>query len=241
MLASGTHSGAARESDGDSRLNVHADLSFVALIMQASFVVQAVVALLILLSLWSWWQIFLKLFQLRRAARDTDAFEDEFWKGGDLADLYQRTAQARTGSGMEHIFTAGFREFAKHRKQGSASAVTLDSARRAMRAAYQREIDALDAHLAGLATVGSVSPYIGLFGTVWGIMNAFRGLANVSQATLASVAPGIAEALIATAIGLFAAIPAVIGYNRYTHDVDRLATRYETFIEEFSNILQRQS
>jgi len=221
-------------------LNVHADLSFITLILQASIVVQAVVALLALLSLWSWWQIFLKLFQLRRASRDTDAFEDQFWKGGDLADLYQRTQQARTGSGMEHIFTAGFREFAKHRKQGSASTVTLDSARRAMRAAYQREIDALDANLSGLATVGSVSPYIGLFGTVWGIMNAFRGLANVSQATLANVAPGIAEALIATAIGLFAAIPAVVAYNRFTHDVDRLAVRFETFIEEFSNILQRQ-
>jgi biopolymer transport protein TolQ len=221
-------------------LNVHADLSFVNLILHASIVVQAVVLMLVLLSLWSWWQIFLKMFQLRRAARDTDRFEDEFWKGGDLAELYQRTSQSRTGSGMDHIFTAGFREYAKHRKQGSASVVTLDSARRAMRAAYQREIDALDANLAGLATVGSVSPYIGLFGTVWGIMNAFRGLANVSQATLANVAPGIAEALIATAIGLFAAIPAVIGYNRYTHDVDRLATRYETFIEEFSNILQRQ-
>ena len=221
-------------------MNVHADLSFVNLILHASIVVQAVVLMLVLLSLWSWWQIFLKMFQLRRAARDTDRFEDEFWKGGDLAELYQRTSQSRTGSGMDHIFTAGFREYAKHRKQGSASVVTLDSARRAMRAAYQREIDALDANLAGLATVGSVSPYIGLFGTVWGIMNAFRGLANVSQATLANVAPGIAEALIATAIGLFAAIPAVIGYNRYTHDVDRLATRYETFIEEFSNILQRQ-
>jgi biopolymer transport protein TolQ len=221
-------------------LNVHADLSFVNLILNASVVVQAVVLMLVLLSLWSWWQIFLKMFQLRRASRDTDRFEDEFWKGGDLAELYQRTSQSRTGSGMDHIFTAGFREYAKHRKQGSASIVTLDSARRAMRAAYQREIDALEANLAGLATVGSVSPYIGLFGTVWGIMNAFRGLANVSQATLANVAPGIAEALIATAIGLFAAIPAVIGYNRYTHDVDRLATRYETFIEEFSNILQRQ-
>ena len=221
-------------------MNVHADLSFVNLILNASVVVQAVVLMLVLLSLWSWWQIFLKMFQLRRAVRDTDRFEDEFWKGGDLADLYQRTSQSRTGSGMDHIFTAGFREYAKHRKQGSASIVTLDSARRAMRAAYQREIDALEANLAGLATVGSVSPYIGLFGTVWGIMNAFRGLANVSQATLANVAPGIAEALIATAIGLFAAIPAVIGYNRYTHDVDRLATRYETFIEEFSNILQRQ-
>jgi biopolymer transport protein TolQ len=221
-------------------LNVHADLSFFALVMQASIVVQAVVGLLVLLSLWSWWQIFLKMFQLRRASRETDRFEDDFWKGGDLADLYQRTAQARIGGGMEHIFTAGFREYAKHRKQGTPSIVTLDSARRAMRAAYQREIDALEANLAGLATVGSVSPYIGLFGTVWGIMNSFRGLANVSQATLANVAPGIAEALIATAIGLFAAIPAVIGYNRYTHDVDRLATRYETFIEEFSNILQRQ-
>jgi len=221
-------------------LNVHTDLSFLNLILHASIVVQAVVLMLVLLSLWSWWQIFLKMFQLRRASRDTDRFEDEFWKGGDLAELYQRTSQSRTGSGMDHIFTAGFREYAKHRKQGSASVVTLDSARRAMRAAYQREIDALDANLAGLATVGSVSPYIGLFGTVWGIMNAFRGLANVSQATLANVAPGIAEALIATAIGLFAAIPAVIGYNRYTHDVDRLATRYETFIEEFSNILQRQ-
>ena len=221
-------------------MNLHTDLSFITLIIHASVIVQAVLLLLAFLSMWSWWQIFLKMFQLRRAVRDTDRFEDDFWKGGDLAELYQRTAQVRTGGGMEHIFTAGFREYAKHRKQGTASMVTLDSARRAMRAAYQREIDALEANLAGLATVGSVSPYIGLFGTVWGIMNAFRGLANVSQATLANVAPGIAEALIATAIGLFAAIPAVIGYNRYTHDVDRLATRYETFIEEFSNILQRQ-
>jgi biopolymer transport protein TolQ len=221
-------------------LNVHADLSFVTLVAQASVVVQAVLLLLVALSLWSWWQIFLKRFQLRRTAADTDAFEDEFWKGGDLNDLFQRTSQSTTGAGLQHIFTAGFREFSKHRKQGSTAAVTMDSARRAMRATYQREIDALDSHLSGLATVGSVSPYIGLFGTVWGIMNAFRGLANVSQATLAQVAPGIAEALIATAIGLFAAIPAVVAYNRYTHDVDRLAVRFETFIEEFSNILQRQ-
>jgi biopolymer transport protein TolQ len=221
-------------------VNVHTDLDFVSLVLHASVVVQGIMLLLAALSLWSWWQIFLKLFQLRRTTRETDRFEDEFWKGGDLNELYQRASQARVGGGMEHIFTAGFREFAKHRRQGSNAAVTLDSARRAMRAAYQREIDALESGLAGLATVGSVSPYIGLFGTVWGIMNAFRGLANVSQATLANVAPGIAEALIATAIGLFAAIPAVIGYNRYTHDVDRLATRYETFIEEFSNILQRQ-
>ena len=221
-------------------MTLHTDLSFLALVKQASVVVQAVMLLLAFLSLWSWWQIFLKLFQIRRAERDTSAFEDEFWKGGDLTDLYQRVSQSRTGSGLEHIFTAGFREYAKHRKQGSASAITLDSSRRAMRAAYQREIDALEAHLSGLATVGSVSPYIGLFGTVWGIMNSFRGLASVGQATLAQVAPGIAEALIATAIGLFAAIPAVVAYNRYTHDVDRLASRYETFIEEFSNILQRQ-
>ena len=222
-------------------MNVHPDLSFVALIAQASVVVQGILVLLLALSLWSWWQIFLKLFQLKRTTRDTDAFEDAFWKGGDLNELYQRASQSRTGAGLEHIFTAGFREYAKHRKQGSMADVTLDSARRAMRAAYQREIDALEAHLSGLATVGSVSPYIGLFGTVWGIMNAFRGLANVSQATLAQVAPGIAEALIATAIGLFAAIPAVVAYNRFTHDVDRLAVRYETFIEEFSNILQRQT
>ncbi len=221
-------------------MNVHADLSFFTLVAQASVIVQAVMALLAFLSLWSWWQIFQKRFQLSRAARDTARFEDEFWKGGDLNELYQRTNQSHIGAGLEHIFTAGFREYAKHRKQGSPSIVTLDAARRAMRAAYQREIDALEAHLSGLATVGSVSPYIGLFGTVWGIMNAFRGLASVGQATLAQVAPGIAEALIATAIGLFAAIPAVVAYNRYTHDVDRLATRYETFIEEFSNILQRQ-
>jgi biopolymer transport protein TolQ len=220
-------------------LNVHADLSFFQLVAQASVIVQAVMALLAFLSLWSWWQIFLKRFQLSRASRDTAGFEDSFWRGGDLNELFQRTSQSRTGAGLEHIFTAGFREYAKHRKQGSPMPITLDASRRAMRAAYQREIDSLEAHLAGLATVGSVSPYIGLFGTVWGIMNAFRGLASVGQATLAQVAPGIAEALIATAIGLFAAIPAVVAYNRYTHDVDRLATRYETFIEEFSNILQR--
>jgi biopolymer transport protein TolQ len=221
-------------------LNVHPDLSFIVLVQQASVVVQAILVMLAGFSLWSWWRIFMKYFQLTRATRDAEAFEDQFWKGGDLLDLYQQTSQAHANGGLSQIFTAGFREFSKHRKQGSTASVTMDSARRAMRATYQREVDALDSHLSGLATVGSVSPYIGLFGTVWGIMNAFRGLANVSQATLASVAPGIAEALIATAIGLFAAIPAVVAYNRYTHDVDRLAVRYETFIEEFSNILQRQ-
>jgi biopolymer transport protein TolQ len=221
-------------------LNLHPDLSFVAMILNASVVVQAVMALLLLFSLWSWSQIFLKLYVLKRAAGDTDRFEDEFWKGGDLNELFQRASQNRGGGALERIFSAGFREYSKHRRQGSTAAATMDSTRRAMRASYQRETDALEANLAGLATVGSVSPYIGLFGTVWGIMNAFRGLSNVSQATLAQVAPGIAEALIATAIGLFAAIPAVIAYNRYTHDVDRLATRFESFIEEFSNILQRK-
>ena len=221
-------------------MNIHPDLSFITLIIHASVVVQAILALLVFLSMWSWSQIFMKMFQIKRTIADTNRFEDEFWKGGDLNALFQKASSNRRAGSLEHIFSAGFREFAKHRKQGSTSAVTLDSARRAMRAAYQREIDFLEAKLSGLATVGSVSPYIGLFGTVWGIMNAFRGLANVSQATLAQVAPGIAEALIATAIGLFAAIPAVVAYNRYTHDADRLAVRYETFIEEFSNILQRQ-
>lgn len=222
-------------------MNVQTDLSFATLVLQASPLVQGVMGLLLVLSMWSWWQIFLKLFALRKTGKETDEFEDEFWKGGDLAELYQRASQKRRGGGLEHVFAAGFREFAKHKRQTSPAGVTMDSARRAMRATYQREIDSLEANLSGLATVGSVSPYIGLLGTVWGIMNAFRGLANVSQATLSHVAPGIAEALIATAIGLFAAIPAVVAYNRYTHDVDRLATRFETFIEEFSNILQRQA
>ena len=208
--------------------------------MQASVVVQAVMVLLAFLSLWSWWQIFLKRFQIRRAEGDTGRFEDEFWKGGDLSELFQRTNPSRGGQGLENIFTAGFREYAKHRKQGSASPIRA----RFRAAGDARGLSARDRRAGGapvgLATVGSVSPYIGLFGTVWGIMNSFRGLASVGQATLAQVAPGIAEALIATAIGLFAAIPAVVAYNRYTHDVDRLATRYETFIEEFSNILQRQ-
>ncbi len=238
-LAARTDSRGRFPKNGGTRLNLHPDLSFVAMMVQASVVVQAVMALLFLASLWSWWQIFLKLFALKRAARDTDRFEDEFWKGGDLNELFQRASQNRGGA-LERVFSSGFREYAKHRRQGTSSAATMDSARRAMRASYQREIDALEANLSGLATVGSVSPYVGLFGTVWGIMNAFRGLQNVSQATLAQVAPGIAEALIATAIGLFAAIPAVVAYNRYTHDVDRLATRFETFIEEFTNILQRQ-
>ncbi|HET7031566.1 MAG TPA: MotA/TolQ/ExbB proton channel family protein, partial [Casimicrobiaceae bacterium] len=157
-------------------MNLQTDLSFITLVAQASVVVQAVLLLLVVLSLWSWWQIFLKMFQLKRTTKDTDHFENEFWKGGDLNELYQGASKSRSGASLEHIFTAGFREYSKHRKQGSTAIITMDSARRAMRATYQREIDAIDAHLAGLATVGSVSPYIGLFGTVWGIMNAFRGL-----------------------------------------------------------------
>jgi biopolymer transport protein TolQ len=209
--------------------------------------VQLVMALLMLVSVMSWTYIFRKYFAIRAANRQTDEFERLFWSGGNLNALYE---QATSGHPHQHkgalprIFEAGMREFNKGRalqKETGDNTALLDGARRAMRAAYQREMDALEAHLAFLASVGSVSPYVGLFGTVWGIMNAFRGLANVQQATLASVAPGIAEALIATAIGLFAAIPAVVAYNRYSHDIDRLAIRFDTFIEEFSNILQRQA
>ncbi|MFN3749987.1 MAG: protein TolQ [Thiobacillus sp.] len=218
------------------------DLSLLHLVLEASIPVQAVMLLLIGASLLSWWFIFIKLFALKHALRLTDAFEREFWGGGDLNSLYQRVAAARSEAGeMERIFEAGFREFLKLRQQPGVSVnVIIDGTRRAMRATYQRELDNLESHLAFLATVGSVSPYVGLFGTVWGIMIAFLGLSSVAQATLAQVAPGIAEALIATAMGLFAAIPAVVGYNRFTHDVDRLANRMESFMEEFSNILQRQ-
>ena len=218
------------------------DLTVISMIANASIVVKIVMGLLLVASLFSWTYIFMKVFQIRRARAQADAFEREFWSGSDLVGLYQRAASGRyASSGMERIFEAGFKEFLKLKgRAGSDISALLDGTRRAMKATYQREMDLLESHLSFLATVGSVSPYVGLFGTVWGIMNAFRGLANVSQATLANVAPGIAEALIATAIGLFAAIPAVVAYNRFTHDVDRLATRYETFIEEFSNILQRQ-
>ncbi len=219
------------------------DLSLLHLILHASLPVQIVMALLLGASLMSWWFIFIKLFALKRALRVTDRFEREFWGGGDINAMYQRVAAEREDAGeMERIFEAGFREFMKLRRQTSLSLnVIVDGTRRAMRATYQRELDGLESHLSFLATVGSVSPYVGLFGTVWGIMLAFQGLATVAQATLAQVAPGIAEALIATAMGLFAAIPAVVGYNRYTHDIDRLANRMESFMEEFSNILQRQA
>jgi biopolymer transport protein TolQ len=191
----------------------------------------------------SWWYIFMKLFAIRREVRLTREFEEAFWANSNLNLMYKDSlAQGRDNIGaLERIFAAGFVEFVKLKKQpGIDSSAVMEGTRRAMRATYQREMDALEAHLAFLASVGSVSPYVGLFGTVWGIMNAFRGLANVGQATLAHVAPGIAEALVATAMGLFAAIPAVLAYNRYAHEIDRLATRFESFTEEFSNVLQRQ-
>ena len=224
-------------------MGVTQDLSFISLIANASVLVQLVLALLLLGSLVSWWYIFIKMFTIKQAAQQSDEFEREFWSGTDLNTLYQRASSGRGSVGsMERIFEAGFREFSKLKRQsGMDISALMDGTRRAMRATYHREMDRLEAHLSFLATVGSVSPYVGLFGTVWGIMNAFRGLANVVQATLAHVAPGIAEALVATAMGLFAAIPAVVAYNRYTHDVDRLAIRFESFMEEFSNILQRQA
>ena len=219
------------------------DLTILAMIVNASIVVKAVMAMLVLASLFSWTYIFMKVFALGRAKRQAESFEREFWGGSDLVGLYQRAAAGRyVAAGMERIFEAGFKEFLKLKGRAGADVTALmDGTRRAMKATLQREIDALESHLSFLATVGSVSPYIGLFGTVWGIMNAFRGLSNVAQATLAQVAPGIAEALVATAIGLFAAIPAVIAYNRFAHDIDRLAGRYESFMEELSNILQRQA
>ena len=224
-------------------MEVTQDLSFIHLISSASVLVQLVMGLLLLVSLLSWWYIFLKLFAIRREVRLTGEFEEAFWHNQNLNELYKHASGASRGDqgALERIFAAGFVEFVKLRKQhGVEAAAVMDGTRRAMRATYQREMDRLESHLAFLASVGSVSPYVGLFGTVWGIMNAFRGLANVGQATLAHVAPGIAEALVATAMGLFAAIPAVVAYNRYAHDINRLATRFESFTEEFSNVLQRQ-
>jgi biopolymer transport protein TolQ len=223
-------------------LGVSTDLSFIGLVANASVIVQMVMLLLLAVSLFSWWYIFLKMFAIRQATAQSDAFEREFWSGNDLASMAQRAADGYgKGGSMERIFEAGFREFSKIKRQAGVDvAAVMEGVRRAMRATYQREVDMLESHLAFLATVGSVSPYVGLFGTVWGIMNAFRGLANVGQATLAHVAPGIAEALIATAMGLFAAIPAVVAYNRYARDLDRLAIRFDSFMEEYSNILQRQ-
>ena len=224
-------------------MEVTGDLSFIHLISNASVLVQLVMGLLLAVSLLSWWYIFLKMFAIRRETKLTEEFEEEFWHNQNLNELfkYSNGGAWHDQGALERIFVAGFVEFVKLKKQhGMDASAVMDGTRRAMRATYQREMDRLESHLAFLASVGSVSPYVGLFGTVWGIMNAFRGLANVGQATLAHVAPGIAEALVATAMGLFAAIPAVVAYNRYAHDINRLSTRFDSFTEEFSNVLQRQ-
>jgi biopolymer transport protein TolQ len=223
-------------------MNVANDMSIFTLISGASLPVQLVMGILLITSLFSWWYIFIKFFTIKAAEKNAEDFESAFWSGGDLNKLYDGLGSSRRKpQGMASIFEAGFKEFIRHKQQGRMEVSdVMEGARRAMRATYNRELDNLDAHLPFLASVGSVSPYIGLFGTVWGIMNAFRGLSNVAQATLSQVAPGIAEALVATAIGLFAAIPAVIAYNRFASSVDRLSVRYESFMEEFTNILQRR-
>ena len=218
------------------------DLSIFTLVLQASLVVQLVMAGLMITSLASWTVIFGKLFGLRKIRADNEAFERDFWAGKNLNELYADAAKKSAAAPMERIFASGMREFLKLRERKLSDAGSLlDGARRAMRASFQREMDTIESNLSFLASVGSVSPYVGLFGTVWGIMHAFIGLSNLTQVTLATVAPGIAEALVATAIGLFAAIPAVIAYNRFARDIDRIAIQLETFIEEFSNILHRNA
>lgn len=219
------------------------DLSFVSLILNASLLVQLVMAVLLLASVLSWTIIFDRSRTLKNANDEADEFENRFWSGGDLSDLYRSVDRDREGlRGIGALFHAGFREFARLREHQDIEPMdVVEGARRAMRVAMSRELDTLETHLSFLATVGSISPYVGLFGTVWGIMNAFQALGNVKQATLNLVAPGIAEALIATAMGLFAAIPAVVAYNKYANTVQRLENRYDDFVEEFSNILQRQA
>ena len=218
---------------------MNGDESFLQIALHASLVVKCVLLILIAASLASWAMIFRKHRMLREAGSKAEEFEKRFWSGGDLAAIYKEISNTGAESGMESIFEAGFSEFARLRKQIDDAAQVIEGARRAMRVAQIREVDRLEENLGFLATVGSTSPYIGLFGTVWGIMNAFVSLGNVQHATIAMVAPGISEALIATAMGLFAAIPAVIAYNRYANLTDRLETRFDSFLEEFSTILQR--
>lgn len=219
------------------------DTSFLSMVMGASVTVQIVLLLLLAASFVSWSIIFSKRRLIRRTKSASDDFEASFWSGGDLNTLYKGATREHGGSvGMASIFESGFREFNRVSQQGDVSPdKVVDECRRAMRVAQIREVDRLEQSLATLATIGSTSPYVGLFGTVWGIMNSFRALGNVQSATLAMVAPGIAEALVATAMGLFAAIPAVIAYNRYADKVTRLEIRYDGFTEEFSSILQRHS
>ena len=222
-------------------MQASSELSIISLLLEASIPVQLVMLLLIGISIVSWTYIFSKRATLKRTIEQTRRFEDDFWAGGDLTVLQQAIATRRDEHGaLARIFEAGMSEFVKARRSNQKGEALLDGPRRAMRASYQRELDQLESRLNFLASAGSVSPYIGLLGTVWGIMHAFIGLSGAQSATLASVAPGIAEALIATAIGLFAAIPAVVAYNRFTNEVDRIAVRFEGFVDEFLNILQRQ-
>ncbi len=217
------------------------DMSIVSLVLHASFVVQIVMVILLSISVASWAAIIRKITAIKRIQNLNEEFERVFWSGTSLNELFAAASQnAKLAGPMERIFASGMREYQKLRERRiSDTGTLLDGARRAMRASFQREMDVAESQLAFLASVGSVSPYVGLFGTVWGIMHAFTGLASLQQVTLATVAPGIAEALVATAIGLFAAIPAVVAYNRFARDIDRVAIKLETFIEEFSNILQR--
>ncbi|WP_246480020.1 protein TolQ [Motiliproteus sediminis] len=217
-------------------------MSLWSLVMNASFVVQLVMLMLVAASVVSWVMILQRRAVLRQAHRSLKAFEEKFWSGVDLGELFRQVnSEPNPNSALENIFRAGIKEFTRLRQQtGVDPDAVMDGVQRSMRVALAREEEKLETHLPFLATVGSTSPYVGLFGTVWGIMNSFRGLANVHQATLASVAPGISEALIATAIGLFAAIPAVIAYNRYSSRVESLMSSYETFAEEFSSILHRR-
>ena len=218
------------------------DLDIINLFLNASWVVKIVVLVLLGVSVTSWAAIFRKIFSLKKVNTLNDDFERDFWSGKSLNELFGAATQnAKLAGPMERIFASGMREFLKLREKRLDSGAQLDGARRAMRASFQREMDVIESHLSFLASVASVSPYVGLFGTVWGIMHAFVGLSHLQQVSLASVAPGIAEALVATAIGLFAAIPAVIAYNRFARDIDRIAMHMETFIEEFSNILQRNA
>jgi len=221
---------------------MNADLSIFNLILEASFAVQFVMLVLLVASIVSWAIIFSKRKELDKATKIADEFEGLFWSGMDLSDLYRNlTSHGVEAEGIENVFIAGYREFSRlQQKSDSNGAIAVENAQRAMRIELSRELELLDARLSFLATVGSTSPYVGLFGTVWGIMNSFRSLGNAQQATLAQVAPGIAEALIATAMGLFAAIPAVVAYNRFSNQLDRLSGRYDLFVEEFVVLLQRQ-
>ena len=220
---------------------MNGELSLIALVLQASWVVKLVLLILLWASVVSWVVIIQKSRLFNGADAEADEFEERFWSGTDLTSLYESISEG-SSTGMEAMFETGFREFARLRQRaGVDPQVQVEGARRGMRVAMTRELDRLESQLPFLATVGSTSPYVGLFGTVWGIMNSFRALGNVNQATLAMVAPGIAEALIATAMGLFAAIPAVVAYNRLITRDERIAVRYETFVEEFAAILQRQA